>query len=609
MANIRVAAARLTSEQLTLWKEDGSTVIIKQPDIRIRGLLDQIVPICSQGLVAEVNLDGQNTYRDFEEKTGGVIKMFRIAKKFVKHIFSDAPEDKEKEALELQNVAPEPPMTVGNPPDLVPPGITNPNLQAPSSKPSIAPVTTAPTKLTTALDQIMSNAESVSHKDYVPDKTTEEHTIIAVVENTKGEKKIIPGMENLQDQFARAAKLGSTKGVELFLQRLTSVIDRRGHSINDLLRFMERNDLPIADDGCLVAYKALAHQGNQADVFVDCHSRKVIQRVGSHVFMKESMVDPDRRQDCSNGLHIARRAYVGGFRGDVVTIVKVAPESVIAVPQYDSNKMRVCGYHIVAKVPAEQQQLIYGNKPMTAGDDNPAARMLGAVLRGEHVGILEEVEIGGSKGSNLRITPVVKSEREANIARKTHEKAHETAEPAKVIEDKVAFDEVENGKTVAQQVADVKAAPLAGTTAGQARALYDAKQLVQLLEFKKKAKKSWEKLGFSAEEQDIIQRAGNITKVGEMTPTEVTKQEEIVSTIAPIAEAITEKEEPVATTPTLTGTKAEVARTLFQQAVNGDKSRWGTLWRHQKDAKKSWTILGFTDKEIERIKTNKPDHI
>ena len=61
--------------------------------------------------------------------------------------------------------------------------------------------------------------------------------------------------------------------------------------------------------------------------------------------------------------------------------------------------------------------------------------------------------------------------------------------------------------------------------------------------------------------------------------------------------------------PTLKGTRAEVARTLFDQAVAGDKSRWGTLWRHQKDSKKSWQTLGFNDREIERIKVNKPDHI
>lgn len=62
--------------------------------------------------------------------------------------------------------------------------------------------------------------------------------------------------------------------------------------------------------------------------------------------------------------------------------------------------------------------------------------------------------------------------------------------------------------------------------------------------------------------------------------------------------------------------KAE-ARMLFEQATGTgscegkpvDRSRWGTLWRFQKEAKKGWKVLGFTDREIERIKTNKPDWV
>jgi len=67
----------------------------------------------------------------------------------------------------------------------------------------------------------------------------------------------------------------------------------------------------------------------------------------------------------------------------------------------------------------------------------------------------------------------------------------------------------------------------------------------------------------------------------------------------------------------MTGTRAEVARTLYDQATGTgsaegstpDKTRWGSLWRHQKECKKSWSTLGFSDKEIERIKTNKPDWV
>ncbi len=612
MAKIRVKAARVTAENLTMWHEDGKSTIIKQPDERIRPLLDIIMPIVIQGLIAEVELDPgaeTNHYREFEKKSGGLVRMFRIAKSFVKHIFSDAPEDKEKvEVVE--------PVEVG---------------EVPAEAAEI-PMGKAEIKLTSAVDEIMANAKSVADEDYIAEDTKETDTIIAVVEGSDGKSVVIPGMENLKDQFARAIKLGSTIGVENFLKRISTVIEKRGHSINDLLRFMERNDLPIADDGTLVAYKALKTKGNHNGVFVDIHSGNVAQKVGSHVFMNEKMVDPDRRNDCSNGLHIARRAYVGGFRGDVITIVKVAPEDVIAVPQYDSNKMRVCGYHIVAEVPKNQHQLIYDNQPMTGGDNNDAAKMLGAVLAGKHVGILETVEIGGSRGSNLKITPVVKSEAAANKAIKDAAEEHQKAAPVRVLDDKEQITATD-AKEIAEKTTAAKQEPNRGTTAAQARGLYNAGQIAQLVAFKKKAKKSYEALGFTAQEIALIMQGAStgspvtngqpaVQQPAKIDPKTIpSKMEEDFGskTNQPLIDAAKEAEklnEPVKVNetnakepPKMEGTRAEVARKLFDQAAGGAKQAWGHLWMHKKKAKKSWTDLGFSKKEEERIKTNKPDWV
>lgn len=55
--------------------------------------------------------------------------------------------------------------------------------------------------------------------------------------------------------------------------------------------------------------------------------------------------------------------------------------------------------------------------------------------------------------------------------------------------------------------------------------------------------------------------------------------------------------------------RIDEARKLFNEAAAGDRSRWGTLWSRMKTWKRNWKALGFTDKEIERIKLNKPDWI
>lgn len=60
--------------------------------------------------------------------------------------------------------------------------------------------------------------------------------------------------------------------------------------------------------------------------------------------------------------------------------------------------------------------------------------------------------------------------------------------------------------------------------------------------------------------------------------------------------------------------RQQEARTLFDRATGADgnppdRSRWGTLWLKQKEWKKGWKVLGFTPREIERIKLNKPDWV
>ena len=70
-------------------------------------------------------------------------------------------------------------------------------------------------------------------------------------------------------------------GVQAFLARCAQFIDNRQHSVDDLMRFLERGDLPLADDGSIIAYKMLRRKNGSEDIFVDCHSGNIPQRVGS----------------------------------------------------------------------------------------------------------------------------------------------------------------------------------------------------------------------------------------------------------------------------------------------------------------------------------------
>lgn len=629
---IRVIAAVVDTKQLRLYKEDGSTVDIPQGDARLAQLLEQCKPLSNpKASRLPINGSGQayvevqfevpkkvreNAFGDYEKKAGGFTKFFRVVKTKISHLFGDG-------QIDDTPIVHVPPIQFGKLP------------------------TSETPKMDAAIADIMAHAEPVSSETFDDNDTTENHTIVAVTDNGKGKVVAVPGVEALKGHIAHAAKLGSTKGMEAFLKRLGAFITQREHTVQDVLKFMERGDLPLAEDGCIIAYKVLKTPDNAetANIFVDCYSGKIKQRVGSYVCQDEKLVNPSRRTECSTGLHIARRGYLGSFGGNIIVMVKIRPEDVIAVPHGDANKIRVKGYHILAKIPSNEHHKLRSNTAMT---DSNALKLLTMAIAGEHIGIIEEVRITEAKGGGVVITPMNAEKIHQPSLKKDTAKTAPIPEPVKKIELVLDAPKVDP-KVVAKEV-EAKKAETPKTKAQEARELYTNGKITELNALKKKAKKSWEALGFSHKE--IILFVGPkgelvtspITSgqpaVGKMSKAETIKQEKAVSAVTPVVEAVSEAEEPkskkVKTTPkaksapaakpivepmkkemkpvatiapTLTGTRAEVARTLFEQAVAGDKSRWGTLWRHQKDCKKSWQILGFTDREIERIKVNKPDHI
>lgn len=229
----------------------------------------------------------------------------------------------------------------------------------------------------------------------------DDEVVVAVVGG-----KEIANVQKLQRHMENAIYNDKVAGFQRFMERLASVIDERQHSIQELLNFMQRADLPIADDGSIVAYKVLTTgYGNKEGIFVDCHTHLVKQKVGSHVSMDESLIDLNRRTQCSTGLHVARRGYLRNFDGDVITLIKIAPEDVICVPYNEPDKMRVAGYHIVASLPKEVHPILRSNQPMTGNET--AAKILADVIAGNHVGIEEWVRIGGPNGTNLTVTPAL----------------------------------------------------------------------------------------------------------------------------------------------------------------------------------------------------------
>lgn len=597
---IRVIAAVVDKYNLTLYKEDGTEHIIKQGDPELHRVLGIVMPIIQDGGVAEVEIgqsaDKGKEFTDFEAKTNGFVKFFKVMKAEAEKFLTQL-------GANTDHVAP---LTLG---------------KVPTKNPAVASVvvkrkdetkeTEAQAKKAAAVAEVLANAVPTSSEQFSAPKadqhdekgklvTEGQETMIAVVDGVA-----IPGVEKLSGQFEYANRDGnSTVGMENFLKRLAAVIQQRGHSVEDLLKFLERGDLPIADDGCFVAYKILRKKYDQKDVYVDCHTRLVPQKVGSYVHMDHALVDPNRRNECSNGLHVARRGYIGNFSGDVCTLIKVRPEDVIAVPQYDANKMRVCGYHIIDLIADADYRKLCRDNAMT---DNMAAKVqLGKALAGDHIGIIENVKIGGHAGTNITVTPVV-AKAEAKKAKKVAEKRTAEAIKEKPVKKNTGAAPVD-AKAIAKQVTAQKAA---GGSARQTKAneLFEAFNKAEnpretwaaakaLVDFKKAAKVSWEKLGITVLVGEYLVATA---------ATEPVFQEPEAVAVAPARKKSTPAKSTgvrntfeAKGTPPVNDREAKL-RGLMLRVAKGDKPAATEALIIKRKAKKSWEALGLTKADGEKI--------
>lgn len=545
-----------------------------------------------------------------------MVKLFRIAKRFVKNIFNPETDGEEVAPVELGALPVAAPVVPDNKAESVPEKIRD---ATENVKPDIH----------TAMDQIMANAKPVSAEGFSDaDHNSEDDTMIAVVtDTTTGVSTVIPGVENLKNQMRHATKAGNAKGLDNFLARLAPVIEKRGHSVQELLNFMSRGDLPIADDGCIIGYKVLRSTPKDSssygapvlikdvplNYFVDCHSGNVLQRVGSLV--QQEKVDPSRRTQCSTGLHIARRAYLRGFSGDIICLVKIAPEDVIAVPENEPDKMRARAYHIINVIPAAEHQRLRNNEPIEGME---AKRMLGMAIAGDHVGIVEDVIISGTYGTGLKVV-----QRDGQI--KQTPKITEAAPIAEALSDPEKKDGAApvDAKAIDKAVTETKLAPqpvreevkpggglvnpAPVSTAGitdetPQRKLFREGQFAELIALKKAKKKSYSALGFNEEEENEI-LANLVQNTGKVEP-DAPKAEPVkrdVSSLKAVDTKLMAETGEVKMTP-VKETRGEKALRLFKA---GD---WAGLYAHKKAIKVGFSNMGvFNAKDLERILNNDPN--
>jgi hypothetical protein len=130
-----------------------------------------------------------------------------------------------------------------------------------------------------------------------------------------------------------------------FMENLMENPSKR--SVDQVYTFLEKNNLPITEDGHFLAYKRVTVD------YMDCHTRSIDNSIGQTVEMNRNMVDDNPNSYCSSGLHFCSESYLEHFGGNnqPVMILKINPADVVSVPtDYNGAKGRCCKYTVIAQV-------------------------------------------------------------------------------------------------------------------------------------------------------------------------------------------------------------------------------------------------------------------
>lgn len=136
--------------------------------------------------------------------------------------------------------------------------------------------------------------------------------------------------------------------IEPMLNFLINLRDNPSYaSQEELMLFMEANDMPITPDGCLLAYKSVRKD------YMDSYSGTFDNSIGAICEMPRGQVNDNRTKTCSAGLHFAAKEYAGSFCSNGhLMVLKINPADVVSIPNdYQNQKGRCCKYEVIDEVP------------------------------------------------------------------------------------------------------------------------------------------------------------------------------------------------------------------------------------------------------------------
>lgn len=121
-------------------------------------------------------------------------------------------------------------------------------------------------------------------------------------------------------------------------------------AVSELFLFLEASQLPLTEDGCFIAYKIVRED------YKDIYTGTMDNSIGQSLSMPRNMVDDNRNNTCSMGLHFCSRGYLSAYGStdkntDRCVLVKINPADVVSIPSdYNNAKGRTWYYQVVGEV-------------------------------------------------------------------------------------------------------------------------------------------------------------------------------------------------------------------------------------------------------------------
>ena len=154
----------------------------------------------------------------------------------------------------------------------------------------------------------------------------------------------------LDSYEAKVAVKHSKQGLPI--QHLLAFIGRKAKnpspdSVAQLYQFLEHGNLPIDQDGYVLAYRRVR------DDYFDFYTASFLNKVGEVLEMPRESVEYNPEKTCAAGFHVCSLEYLtkGSFPDGKTMVAKVDPADFVSVPtDYNRSKARVCKLEIVAEL-------------------------------------------------------------------------------------------------------------------------------------------------------------------------------------------------------------------------------------------------------------------